>query len=335
MKTFIFTTGDADGIGLEVTAKALCSSHCSRDFHPIVWLSNKTPGKYFYTYLKMLKKKWNVLEVDSLESAILISKKLKRQKSLAISGGRVLTLIYSDLSPAHWVEKSAKLCLEKKVDALITAPLSKTTIKRSGLDDIGHTDILKRVTKTKSINMGFIGNKFSVVLATDHIPINSVSNSINTSNLKQALINASNLSKFLKSTLPIAVLGLNPHAGEGGLLGKEDLKFWNIILKIAKSKKILVEGPLVPDAAFQDQNWKKYSCYLALYHDQGLIPFKLIHGQKSGVHISLGLPFVRTSVDHGTAKDIFDKNIANPNSMIDAISCAEKLTRRKANRNIK
>jgi len=126
---------------------------------------------------------------------------------------------------------------------------------------------------------------------------------------------------------PIAVLGLNPHAGEDSLIGTEERDIISRALTEALKAKIPVAGPLVPDAAFFEENWKKYSVYLAMYHDQGLIPFKTVHGQKSGVHISLGLPFVRTSVDHGTAKDIFGKYKAIANSMLDAVQACIKLAK--------
>ena len=107
-------------------------------------------------------------------------------------------------------------------------------------------------------------------------------------------------------------MGLNPHAGEKGIIG-------NCEADLFRKLPSAFSGPLVPDAAFLKKNWKTYSLYLCLYHDQGLIPFKLVHGQDSGVHITLGLPFLRTSVDHGTAEDIFNKNVANHASMLEAI----------------
>ena len=132
---------------------------------------------------------------------------------------------------------------------------------------------------------------------------------------------------------PMALVGLNPHAGEKGLIGKFESESLKPVLTQIK-KKHSVEGPLVPDAAFFEDNWKKYSTYVCLYHDQGLIPFKMVHGQDSGVHLTLGLPFIRTSVDHGTAKNIFGKNKANPNSMIEAVDWAIKLAKRKRSKGL-
>jgi len=307
------TTGDVDGIGFEVTAKALNRLGPQKDVQFLLWRAEGTSQKY----LRLIDKKWERITVDSLDEALKIS-------------GPYLIDIASDLSPAHWVEVSAKACLNKKIDALATAPLSKTTIQEAGFSDLGHTDILKRLSKSKYVNMGFVGREFNVVLATAHVPVANITKSLNFTVLAQALKNADSLRRKLPAAQqkrPIAVLGLNPHAGEKGLIGHEEQQLFPQLLSFAKENKIPMEGPLVPDAAFFPENWKKYSVYLALYHDQGLIPFKMIHGQDSGVHISLGIPFVRTSVDHGTAKDIFGKDKANPNSMIDAIRWAVKLAR--------
>jgi 4-hydroxythreonine-4-phosphate dehydrogenase len=124
--------------------------------------------------------------------------------------------------------------------------------------------------------------------------------------------------------LPIGLLGLNPHAGDSGLIGQEEQTVISKAMKQLFELGIPVVGPLVPDAAFQKENWGKYSTFVACYHDQGLIPFKSIHGFDSGVHLTLGLSLKRTSVDHGTAKDIFGKNKANPGSMVSALRWAIK-----------
>lgn len=309
----VITSGDVDGIGFEIAAKALNHLGPQRNVCFYIWRPKNAAKKY----LNLIDKKWQRITVNSLDEALKIK----------TSG---LVDIASDLSPAEWVEISAKACLTKKIDAIATGPLSKTGIKSAGFKDLGHTDILKRISKAKNVNMGFVGDKFNVVLSTAHIPLSEVPNELDHKALAQALLNANHLRKKLNLGLknkPIAILGLNPHAGEAGLIGNEELNLFPKIKLFAEKNNIPIDGPLVPDAAFFPANWKKYSVYLTLYHDQGLIPFKMIHGQDSGVHISLGLPFVRTSVDHGTAKDIFDQNKANPKSMIDAIRWAIKLAR--------
>ncbi|MGE3758312.1 MAG: 4-hydroxythreonine-4-phosphate dehydrogenase PdxA, partial [Pseudobdellovibrionaceae bacterium] len=173
-----------------------------------------------------------------------------------------------------------------------------------------------------------IGSKFSVVLATGHQPtkkaIENLDSKVLTSAIKAALELRSLLPKE-KKNLPVGVLGVNPHAGESGLLGSEEDELIKPVIDAFRTEKSAVEGPLVPDAAFLPKMWKKYSVYVAAYHDQGLIPFKTVHQHQSGVHISMGLPFVRTSVDHGTAKDIFGRNIADYRSMLESIEWCIKL----------
>ena len=175
--------------------------------------------------------------------------------------------------------------------------------------------------------MGFIGKKFNVVLATGHCPTETVETKLQSVNMAKFFELCLESRKLLKPSLrnkPLGVLGLNPHSGDNGIIGKYEIETLQPLLR--KFSKKEVHGPLIPDVAFSPKNWNKYSFFVALYHDQGLIPFKMIHGFQ-GVHITLGLPIKRCSVDHGTAKDIFGKNIANPSSMSDAIKFGIKLAK--------
>lgn len=313
------TTGDADGIGLEITEKSLLKMGPQKGAHFLLWRSS-------VSFPKSLRKLETRFDVVSFNSAL---KALSYFLSPEMTS-RQLVEIVSEESPALWVQQTAIWCQEKKINGMVTGPLSKTEIRKAGLQDMGHTDILKRISKSHRVHMGFVGNKFNVVLTTAHIPLAKVSGSLTTLEVLAGIEAANSLRKTLPSAIqkrPIGVLGLNPHAGEEGLIGIEDQAVIQKALDEAKKAKIPVSQPLVPDAAFLEENWKKYSVYLAMYHDQGLIPFKVIHGQKSGVHISLGIPFVRTSVDHGTAKDIFGKNKAIANSMQDAIQTCISLAK--------
>lgn len=308
------TTGDVDGIGLEVTTKALQLLGPQYEVQFLLFRDKKKSAKRDLDRLKEFRQS----EFSDLATA------LQDEKS-------ELVHISSDQSPAQWVEDVAKGCFKKQLSGMATGPLSKVTIQEAGFKDLGHTDILKRVSKTQNVNMAFIGDNFNVLLATGHLPLAKVSKQLDFQVLATALINAENLRKCLRTPLankPIAVLGLNPHAGEEGLIGTEESLLFPQLQDFAREKKIKIVAPLVPDAAFFKHNWEKFSIFVALYHDQGLIPFKMIHGQDSGVHVSAGLPFVRTSVDHGTAKDIFGQNKANPASMLDAIRWSIKLARR-------
>ncbi|MBS1969089.1 MAG: 4-hydroxythreonine-4-phosphate dehydrogenase PdxA [Bdellovibrionales bacterium] len=313
------TTGDTDGIGLEIAEKALLKLGPQRGVHFLIWRGEKS----FPRALKKLSKKFKLVSFNSPIKA------LSYLRSADMKPNQLVEIVSSD-SPALWVQQTAIWCQEKQIHGMVTGPLSKTEIHRAGLKDMGHTDILKRVSKSPKVHMGFVGDKFNVVLNTAHIPLSQVPHSLTVRELLSGIEAANSLRLKLPKSLqkkPIAVLGLNPHAGEEGMIGLEEQTDIMIAISEAQKAKIPLVGPLVPDAAFLEENWKKYSVYLAMYHDQGLIPFKTIHGQKSGVHISLGIPFVRTSVDHGTAKDIFGKNKAIANSMIDAVQACIRLAK--------
>lgn len=307
----LITTGDPDGIGWEVTSKAL---------HSIG--PQKGVQFFFYRHEQATKvrpalsKKFRHKIVSTLTQA----NELSFDSNVAVE-------IRSSLPAAIWVEEAVKACHQKQFSALVTAPLSKTSIIDSGLRDIGHTEILARISGEKNLFMGFVGAKFCVVLMTAHEPLQRAVKSFSKDKLIHAARAAHEMLPLVsksKRGLPMAVVGLNPHAGEQGLLGGEERWMADALTEL-KSELGAIEGPLVPDAAFLPQNWSKFSVYLCPYHDQGLIPFKLVHGFKSGVHLTLGLPFVRTSVDHGTAKELFGKNKAEAGSMKDAIMSAVRL----------
>lgn len=316
------TTGDLDGIGLEVSAKAL--DELGPRAKTVFFFFRSSRASDFY--LKKIDRYFERVVVDDLRQGLEFFSLLKKENDLS---SRILIDVASDAAPAIWVEQAAQACMKKTLHALVTAPLSKTGIHAAGLGDMGHTDILKRIGGAPFVHMGFAGDSFNVVLATAHLPLAEVPAKLTAQNLQNALLSANELRSYLpvaKRKKPIGILGLNPHAGENGLIGQEELRLWPGLEAFARRKKIPVQGPLVPDAAFLRQNWNRFSVFLALYHDQGLIPFKCVHGQQSGVHISLGLPFVRTSVDHGTARDIFGQNKAHPHSMIDAIRWGLRLS---------
>lgn len=308
LKKILITTGDTDGVGFEVAAKALSKVGPQKNFSFFIW-RNAKPQKKFQS---LLAKKFKVVSVRSLSEAL----------AYKTSSSKQLIEIVSEESPALWVEESAQACFEKRADALVTGPLSKPEIFRAGLNDLGHTDILKRISGSKNATMSFWGKHFRVLLTTGHIPIAQIESKLTTERLDEILKLAIEAKSRLPKALakrPIAILGLNPHAGDSGLIGDFEQK--TLIPWMEKNKSANLVGPLVPDAAFHKDNWNKYSFYIALYHDQGLIPFKTIHGF-AGVHVTLGLPLVRSSVDHGTAKELFGKNKADPTSMMDAIKWA-------------
>ena len=303
----IITTGDVDGIGWEVSQKALTAL-------------GPRAGVQFAVYRAAASKR------PGFPAAF----KRRRVTHATEAAGvpfdpSVLIEIADEAPPARWVEDATRACLARQFDALVTAPLSKTGILAAGLKDIGHTEILARLSGARDLTMGFIGAKFAVVLASGHRPLARAVTEFDEAQLRRAIAAARQLRASLpaaRRARPLAVVGMNPHAGEEGLLGREETWFRRVIAEFPD-----VEGPLVPDAAFLPKFWPRYSVWISPYHDQGLIPFKLIHGFTGGVHLTLGLPFVRSSVDHGTAKDLFGKNQAHHGSMKDAILTAVRLAK--------
>ncbi|MDE0518651.1 MAG: 4-hydroxythreonine-4-phosphate dehydrogenase PdxA, partial [Bdellovibrionales bacterium] len=240
-----------------------------------------------------------------------------KQKNLEKSKKENILLdIPGPSTPTKWVVTAAKLCLKnKKTQALVTGPLSKTQMQKEHFLEKGHTHLLKKLSKTEHVFMTFLGKHFHVTLLTDHIPLKKINWTKSSLNKCITLCLRFQQSPFFKAkNKKIALLGLNPHAGEEGLLGKEEIA----LKKELQKWNHKVEGPLVPDVAFLKKNQKKYFLYICLYHDQALIPFKMAH-ERNSFQFSLGLPFIRTSVSHGTAKDIFGKNKAHCQSMKKAL----------------
>lgn len=312
------TSGDIDGIGFEVTAKALSRVKPQRGVQFYLWRSPKASKKF----LKLIDRHFKRLTLKDWPSALKASSDFHK----------TIIDIESPTPPAKWVETMAHAGHSRSIDALVTAPLSKTGIVQSGLKDNGHTDILKRVTRTPHVFMCFLGKEFNVVLLTGHLSLKRAYEKIDGDLIGICAQLTHKMKKNLSAkskTRPIALVGCNPHCGEQGIIDKKEDLVYLPTLKKLKNKRISIEGPLVPDVCFQKPYWKKYSFYLASYHDQGLIPFKMVHGANSGVQLSLGLPFLRTSVDHGTAKDIFAKNKADSGSMEQAIKVALRLLKNK------
>lgn len=311
MKKILLTAGDINGVGLEVTAKALERLGPQKNVQFFLFRSPKSELKQ----LKRVDKRFHRIICSSFEEAL--SKPAKSPRDLFD--------IESTQSPPRWVEVAAIACHNKAADGMVTAPLSKTLIQKEGYKANGHTEILQQVSGVPSVHMVFIGKKFNVLLATGHMPLKAVPEAITSNALKTALDQALNLRNYFKPSLrklPVALVALNPHAGESGLLGSEELK---IFLPLVERYSEVI-GPLPPDAAFSKKNWNKYSVFVCPYHDQGLIPFKMIHGTQ-GFHLTFGLTFIRTSVDHGTAFDIYGKNKADGSSMLDAIKACIHMVR--------
>lgn len=222
-----------------------------------------------------------------------------------------------------YIIKGIDLALNNDIDGLVTCPITKTALKLAGSQFHGHTELLAHRTETKEYAMMLAGKNLKVILVTIHIPLCKVSQSLTTNAIlkKIRLTHDSLQERFDIKNPKIAVAGLNPHSGEESMFGNEEEDIIAPALRLAKEEDMDVTGPVPPDTVFYQAVNKCYDAVICMYHDQGLIPFKLIHF-KDGVNTTLGLPIIRTSVDHGTAYDIAWKGIADPSSLIEAIKMA-------------
>jgi 4-hydroxythreonine-4-phosphate dehydrogenase len=215
--------------------------------------------------------------------------------------------------------------LAGRVDAIATGPINKAALHMAGISYAGHTEILAQRTQTRDYAMMLAGNRLKVVLATIHVPLARVAEILATSAILMVikLTDHGLKTRFGISDARIAVAGLNPHAGEKGLFGNEEEKIIQPAVELAISEGIDASGPHPPDTVFFSASQGAYDAVVAMYHDQGLGPFKMIHFN-DGVNTTLGLPIVRTSVDHGTAYDIAGLGRASAESMKAAIAMAAK-----------
>ena len=223
------------------------------------------------------------------------------------------------------IRLAANLCLEKEASAMVTGPISKSILNKAGYKISGHTEFLADICKKKSL-MLLMNKKIKVALHTTHLPIQSVTKEITKTKLKKtiSLLNEEMKKKFAISKPKILVTGLNPHAGEDGLLGLQDSKIIAPVIKDFQKKNVCVDGPVAADTAFLRKNIAKYDVILTMYHDQGL-PVIKFDNFKTTVNVTLGLPIVRVSVDHGTALDLVGTGKIDTSSFEQAIKVAKKL----------
>ena len=319
MSNFIFTCGDVNGIGPEIVIKSLNKLHSSTN-HNFIFI---TPLNVFEHIIKIIKPvfSYNIVNnfSDDINSRITILKlpdiKIEIGKVTPEAGG----------SAFNSIKTAFDLLKDKKADAMITAPISKEAFSLAGVKYPGHTEMLADWSNSKNYSMMFLSEKMKSALVTIHIPIKDISNEITHKKLLSSFeVIIKSLKKDLLITEPkVAVLGINPHAGEEGLMGKEEKEIIIPALNSSDYKKFLY-GPFSPDAFFAKHKYKEYDLVLGMYHDQVLIPFKMLNSGK-GVNFTAGLPIVRTSPDHGVAFDIADKFIADESSMLEAFSFAKKI----------
>jgi 4-hydroxythreonine-4-phosphate dehydrogenase len=229
-----------------------------------------------------------------------------------------------------YIEQAIKAALGKKISGVVTAPIHKESLNLSGVKHPGHTEIFTALTGAKRSCMMLHSDKITVSMVTTHIGYFEVPGKLSVERVLNVIeLTAATMKQILRREPRIGVCGLNPHAGEHGLFGRrEEEKFVAPAVKRARKKKIDATGPLVPDAAFTSGQRKKYDAIVCLYHDQGHIPFKML-AFDTGVNVTLGLPIVRTSVDHGTAFDIAWQGKADATSLFSAIGVAARLVKNK------
>jgi 4-hydroxythreonine-4-phosphate dehydrogenase len=221
------------------------------------------------------------------------------------------------------IARAVELAAVGKLDALVTGPISKLALRQAGIGFPGHTELLAHLTKTPRFGMMLASGKLRVTLVTAHTAISEVAKQINAKSVFDKIeLSCIFLKHYADIESPtIGVCALNPHGGEGGIFGSEEKEIDSAV-KRAIEAGIRVEGPFPADSLFS--RWQRYDCIVANYHDQGLIPVKMLAFRKS-VNVTLGLPIIRTSPDHGTAFDIAGKGIADPQSMIEAIGFAYRM----------
>ena len=296
--TIAVSVGDLNGVGIEIALNA--HKEVSQLCHPLYCINNELLTQAAKLLKREIPEDFQTIEVDG--SFLIQAGKISKESGL-----------YSYKS----FMQAVALCETQKADAVVTLPIHKEAWMLAGLEYKGHTDLLRKHFNQEAIMMLGCPEMF-VALFTEHIPLKDVAKSLTYEKLKTFLLDLHDSIQKEK----IAVLGLNPHAGDNGVLGNEE----EIITKVINTinQEIGFEqfvGPIVPDVAFAPYFRKNYHYYVAMYHDQGLAPLKALHFDES-VNISLNLPIIRTSVDHGTAFDIAYKNEANKLSYINAIKSA-------------
>lgn len=226
------------------------------------------------------------------------------------------------------LDEAAQGCMSGEYSAMLTCPLHKGIINESGLSFTGHTEYLADLSNTDKVVMMLLNKYMRVALATTHIPLKEVANNITTNNLSTVLdiLIKDMQDKFGIQNPKIGVCGLNPHAGEDGHLGMEEIETINPLITKYQKQGHLISGSIPADTLFTTEKLKDFDAILAMYHDQGLAPLKYAGFGKS-INITLGLPFIRTSVDHGTALDIAGKNLANADSLQEALNLTRELVK--------
>lgn len=323
------TQGDGNGIGYEVIIKALADERILDFCTPVIYGSSKIFG--FYRKL--------IHNLDKpVNTNVITSAKEVHSKRVNIVNCLPENVYVEPGQSTPESAKSAMIALEKAVedikagdiDVLVTAPFNKRAMANEGFGFTGHTEYLEKEFGVDEVCMIMVSDNLKVGVVTGHIPLKDVPTAITKEKIlsKLRLMKRSLERDFGVNSPKIAVLGLNPHCGDGGLLGEEEKNIILPAVQEAVSEGILAFGPYSPDGFFGLGNYSKFDAVLAMYHDQGLIPFKAL-AFEDGVNYTAGLPIVRTSPDHGTAYEMAGRDEADPRSMMASIFAAMDIFNRR------
>ncbi|MDA8168301.1 MAG: 4-hydroxythreonine-4-phosphate dehydrogenase PdxA [Nitrospiraceae bacterium] len=325
MKKIAITMGEPGGIGPEVSIRAAADPGVRSACAPLI-IGDRAPLE---EALKLLELPFRLREIkDPLAiKDVPEAKKIDFMDMRALRGKLTKGSPGADggMASCEYIKKASELASAREVDAICTAPISKEALKAAGIEFPGHTEMLASFTGVSEYAMMLTGGPLRVLLVTTHTAIKNVPGLIRKKLVLKKIQLAMKAARMLGIKEPrIMVSGLNPHAGEGGLFGDEEIGEIAPAVREAQRLGINATGPYPPDALFRKAYMGEADIVVAMYHDQGLIPLKMIAFDK-GVNITVGLPIIRTSPDHGTAYDIAWKGIANPASMIEAVFTALRL----------
>ena len=322
MNKIAITMGEPGGIGPEIIVKSLYCAEIKNYCNPIV-IGNAEVMR------EAVKLTGLPLKVKSISNLSDSKPTVGRIEVIDIRSPQPfkkgVPSKKSGIAEVKYIKKAVELALKKDVKAIVTAPISKQSLKLAGYKWPGHTELLAELTKSKHFAMMFVSKKLKLILTTIHVSIKNVPRIINEKLVLKTIVLAEKGTHMLGIKKPrIAVAGLNPHAGESGIFGREEIKLIMPAVQKAREEGIDVSGPYPPDVVFYKAYNGEFDIVVCMYHDQGLIPFKML-AFDTGVNVTVGLPMIRTSPDHGTGFDIAWKNMASPSSMIEAIKLASKL----------
>jgi 4-hydroxythreonine-4-phosphate dehydrogenase len=317
------TIGDFNGIGPEIIIKALSNQQLLEYITPVIYGSSKVMAyhknivknnNFSFVSVNDIKNiaynRINVYNVTDQQYNIELGKASAESGQLAMKA----------------MEQAVIDARNGDIDAIVTAPINKSAMQMADFAHIGHTEFLTEKFGASETTMTLVSDNIRIALASNHVAVENIVQSLSKEKLikKMKVLNKSMKQDFGIEKPVIAVLGLNPHAGDDGVIGQQEQEFIKPAIKEAKNNGVLVSGPFPADGFFGSGDFRKFDAVLAMFHDQGLVPFKLLSFGK-GVNFTAGLPIIRTSPDHGTAYPIAGKNEASPSSMLKAIYLAKDL----------